>query len=62
MDLEWRVTYFRTPGTNSSVQRERRTAVVQIADSAGLILIIQVNEMQSKCSLVCYNSLFHKQS
>lgn len=48
MDLEWRVTYFRKPGSNSSVQNERRAAVVQIADGSGLILVVQVNEMRSE--------------
>jgi hypothetical protein len=48
MDLEWRVTYFKKHETNSVVQNERKTAVVQIADGAGLILIVQVNGMRSE--------------
>lgn len=48
MDLEWRVTYFRKQGTNASTQRERKVAVVQIADGAGIILVVQINEMRSE--------------
>jgi hypothetical protein len=50
MDLEWRVDFFRKPGTNSNAQRERKTAVVQIADGGGLILVIQINNMRSEYS------------
>ncbi|KAF5347126.1 hypothetical protein D9756_010943 [Leucocoprinus leucothites] len=49
MDLEWCITFYRTAecGTKS----KGKTAVVQIANGAGLILIIQVNGMCrfSKC-------------
>lgn len=44
MDLEWRVTFYRTAERNT--KSEGKAAVVQIADGAGLILIIQVNGMR----------------
>ncbi|KAJ3556537.1 hypothetical protein NP233_g11955 [Leucocoprinus birnbaumii] len=45
MDLEWRVMYYRNP-EGKNVQMERRTAIVQIADRNGLVLVVQVNGMR----------------
>jgi len=44
MDLEWCVPW-KAVGWKACP--ERKTAVVQIADGAGLILVVQVNNMRS---------------
>ncbi|KAF8624705.1 hypothetical protein AX17_007036 [Amanita inopinata Kibby_2008] len=45
-DLEWRVLFTRRTANGASVtQYDRRVAVVQIADTAGLILVVQVHPM-----------------
>lgn len=44
MDLEWCVPW--KADSTSNIQTERKTAVVQIADGAGLILVVQVNKMR----------------
>ncbi|KAF8153264.1 ribonuclease H-like domain-containing protein [Crassisporium funariophilum] len=45
MDCEWRVFFRKSRGVGSSASRERRVAVVQVADTRGMILVIQVYAM-----------------
>ncbi|TFK31280.1 ribonuclease H-like domain-containing protein [Crucibulum laeve] len=45
LDMEWRFFPFRRPGGGYG-HHENRTAVVQIADSSGMILVIQVYSMR----------------
>ncbi|KAK2460873.1 hypothetical protein APHAL10511_007343 [Amanita phalloides] len=44
-DLEWRVLWARRANAANATPHNRRTAVVQIADVSGLILVIQVHGM-----------------
>jgi len=44
-DMEWRLLFRRAKGAAKSSLIERRTAVVQVADSSGLILVIQTYYM-----------------
>ncbi|KAF8809416.1 ribonuclease H-like protein [Phlegmacium glaucopus] len=45
LDIEWRLYFVRPKGAASTTLLERRAAVVQIADSSGLILVIQIYSM-----------------
>lgn len=45
LDIEWRV--FFTRRSASTKMTERRSAVVQIADTRGVILVVQVYNMDS---------------
>ena len=46
--MEWRVFWTRRPGSASSTPQARRVAVVQVADTAGVILVIQVGATPRK--------------
>ena len=58
-DMEW-CFYFvrRNAASNANAMIERRTAVVQVADSSGLILIIQICNMSRMSSAVILCSHF----
>lgn len=45
LDIEWRVLFRRQFNSTSTQMTERRTAVVQVADTRGVILVIQVYGM-----------------
>ena len=55
LDLEWRLLFTRQYNTASWTVLKRRAAVVQVADSSGLILIIQVYNM-SRMSAILFAS------
>ncbi|KIL66138.1 hypothetical protein M378DRAFT_432809 [Amanita muscaria Koide BX008] len=44
-DMEWRVLWTRKANSAQSVAQDRRVAVVQLADTGGMILVIQVFAM-----------------
>ncbi|KAF8625076.1 hypothetical protein AX15_005558 [Amanita polypyramis BW_CC] len=44
-DLEWRVLWARRANGQSARPNERRTAIVQLADMTGLILVVQIYGM-----------------
>ena len=49
LDIEWRVLFTRQHNSTSAQLKERRTAVVQVADTKGIILVLQVFVMESTC-------------
>ena len=48
--MEWRLYFTRRKNALSATRIERRTAVVQVADTNGLILIIQIYDMSRMLS------------
>jgi hypothetical protein len=46
-DIEWRVFFRRKSASSTANNVERRSSVVQLADTSGLILVIQVYDMPS---------------
>ncbi|RDB28236.1 Werner Syndrome-like exonuclease [Hypsizygus marmoreus] len=46
LDLEWRVFFSRSGQSQSTKLVERRTAVVQVADTRGVMLVVQVYGME----------------
>lgn len=57
LDIEWRVFFVRQNTAAPRTLLERRAAVVQVADSSGLILVIQVycmSRMLSAATLLLY--------
>ena len=47
LDMEWRVFFRRQRNLTSARALERRIAVVQVADTRGVILVVQVYGMTS---------------
>ena len=56
-DMEWRLLFVRRKNTPSANLVDRRTAVVQVADSSGLILVIQIYNMSrmSSAIILCHS-------
>jgi hypothetical protein len=46
LDMEWRVLFRRQRNSTSTQMTERRIAVVQVADTRGVILVVQVYGME----------------
>ena len=50
--MEWRLYFVRRKNTAGANLIDRRTAVVQVADSSGLILVLQIYNMSRMSSAV----------
>jgi hypothetical protein len=50
LDLEWRVMYVKPHFSSPAQVVDRRVAVVQVADTRGVILVVQVYDMASTSS------------
>ena len=50
--MEWRLYFTRRKNAAKATLVDRRTAVVQVADSTGLILVIQIYNMNRMSSAV----------
>ena len=57
--MEWRLYFRRVKGATKATMIERRTAVVQVADSNGLILVIQVYNMSRMSSVLILLTQFN---
>ena len=55
--MEWRLYFLRQKNTPGTSLIDRRTAVVQVADSNGLILVLQIYNMSrmSPAVILCHS-------